>query len=179
MPPPVRTSHVSSLAEQRLAAVLEHMRLENEHRFDGCIAVFEHPRYELMPTGEVHDGGAGVGALLRENLTAFPDFRYEPRRTVPAEDVVFTEGHFVGTHHGPWRGLPATGRVVRVPMAVVFEFQGTALVCERVYFDLHTVLRQLGVARDPQSLAGRVTTLLNHPWTVLRAMLRALLRRRP
>jgi hypothetical protein len=50
-------------------------------------------------------------------------------------------------------------------------------VCERAYFDFATILRQLGVANDPLSLRGRVSTALNHPLTVGTAVLRAKLRR--
>lgn len=166
------------LAERRVALVLEHMRLENAHDFPGCIGVFGHPRYELVPTGEVHDGDAGVHALMDENVTAFSDFHFEPTRTAAAGDAVLVEGVFTGTHDGTWRGLPATGRQVRVQMAIVFEFEGEALICERVYFDLGTVLRQMGVARDPRSLGGRLTVLLNHPLTLARAGLRSLVRGR-
>ena len=164
-------------AQRRLAIVLEHMRYENDHDFGRCIAVFGHPRYEIVPTGEVHDGKDGVGGLLEGNRSAFADFHFEPSRTSPAGDVVLVEGLFTGTHTGTWRGLPATGRSVRLRMALVFEFAGEAMVCERVYFDLGTALRQLGVARDPLSLAGRLTTLVNHPITIARAVLRGLLRR--
>jgi hypothetical protein len=51
------------------------------------------------------------------------------------------------------------------------------LVCERVYFDSNTVLRQLGISRDPLSLGGRLATVANHPLTVGRALTRQLLRR--
>jgi steroid delta-isomerase-like uncharacterized protein len=164
----------------RVAQVLAHMRLENAHDFPACIATFARPRYEIVATGELHDGEGGVAGLLDENRTAFSDFQFEPTRTVPAGPDVLVEGVFTGTHDGPWRGLPPTGRRVRVRMAVVFEFQGEAMVGERLYFDLGTVLRQLGVARDPRSLAGRLTTFMNHPLTVAGALLRSLFaRRRP
>ena len=154
------------------------MRLENEHDFPGCIGEFHRPRYEIVATGEVHDGPAAVEAFLQENRRAFPDFRFEPSRTTPAADAVLVEGHFIGTHDGTWRGLPATGRTVRFPMAVVFEFEGDALVCERVYFDLGTPLRQLGVSRDPTTTFGRITTVANHPVTIGRALVRSVRRNR-
>jgi predicted ester cyclase len=163
----------TSVETQRVQTVLEHMRLENAYDFAGCIGAFQRARYDIVATGERHDGTGGVDALLHENLTAFPDFHFEPSRTVPAGDTVLVEGVFSGTHLGPWRGLPGTGRKVRVEMAVIFQFEGADMVCERVYFDLLTVLRQLGVARDPLSLAGRLTTLVNHPVTVASALLRS------
>jgi hypothetical protein len=42
-----------------------------------------------------------------------------------------------------------------------------------VYFDQASILRQLGVAHDPSSLAGRVTTLISHPLTIGRALVKA------
>ena len=59
----------------------------------------------------------------------------------------------------------------------IFLFEGTDLVCERVYFDAGTILRQLGIAHDPLTLRGRVATVFNHPLTVGQAMVRGLLRR--
>jgi steroid delta-isomerase-like uncharacterized protein len=161
------------LRDRRVATVLAHLRLENEHDFPGCIGEFERPRYEVVATGEVHDGSAGVEAFLIQNRTAFPDFRFEPMSAAPADDIVLVEGTFTGTHEGNWRGLPATGRSVEFAMAVVFQFDGEAMVGERIYFDLSTPLRQLGVSRDPLTLAGRLTTALNHPVTITRALLRS------
>jgi steroid delta-isomerase-like uncharacterized protein len=160
-------------ADARVAAVLEHMRLENEYDFAGCIGAFAHPRYEVVATGEVHDGQESVDAFLTENRRAFPDFHFEPSRVIGGADAVLVEGVFSGTQQGAWRGLPATGRPVNFRMAVVFDFDGDDLVCERVYFDLGTPLRQLGVARDPTSLGGRLTTVACHPVTIARALRRA------
>ena len=50
-------------------------------------------------------------------------------------------------------------------------------MCERVYFDAGTVLRQLGIAHDPLSLTGRVATVFNHPLTIGQALVRRLTRR--
>ncbi len=58
-------------------------------------------------------------------------------------------------------------------MTALFLFEQERLVCERVYFDQTTILRQLGLARDPRSLAGRVALALNHPLTIARAVVNA------
>src|SRR2546425_216006 len=99
------TADQTQTAQRHLAIVLEHMRYENAHDFDRCIAAFGHPRYEIVPTGEVHDGTDGVGGLLEQNRTAFADFHFEPHRTAPAGDVVLVEGTFTGTHTGTCSGL--------------------------------------------------------------------------
>jgi hypothetical protein len=62
-------------------------------------------------------------------------------------------------------------------MAAVFLFEGDSLVCERVYFDAATILRQLGIAHDPLSLRGKVATVLNHPLTIGRAVIRGIANR--
>jgi len=76
-----------------------------------------------------------------------------------------------------WRGLPPTGRKVDFPLIIVFQFDGDEMVCERTYFDIGTALRQLGVARDPNSTGGKIATAMNHPVVVGRAFVRSLLRR--
>src|SRR5438105_14179386 len=116
---------------------------------------------------------------MQENVTAFPDFRYDVEHMHHADEAIVVEGTFRGTHEGVWRGLPATGRKVEFPMLIVFPFEGEAMMGERIYFDLNTALRQLGVARDPNSLSGKLTTVLNHPITIGRALVRSLRRRRP
>jgi hypothetical protein len=77
----------SAVRDRREAVVREHMASENRHEFDVTMATFDHPRYELIATGEVHDGEAEVA-----------------------------------------------------------EPEGEGIVCERVYFDLATILRQLEIA---------------------------------
>jgi hypothetical protein len=58
-------------------------------------------------------------------------------------------------------------------MTALFIFEGERIVIERVYFDQLTIMRQLGVAHDPASAAGRLSTLVSHPVTIGRALLSA------
>lgn len=168
---------VRSLRERREAVVREHMESENHHDFDTTIGTFSHPRYEIIATGDVYDGEAEVRRYFAETRTAFPDQRNELIALHHAEDAVIAEFDLLGTHLGPLRSLPATGRAFRCRMTAVFLFEGEQIVCERVYFDQLSILRQLGIARDPSSPAGRLNTLLSHPLTIGRALLRARLGR--
>jgi steroid delta-isomerase-like uncharacterized protein len=153
------------------------MAAENAHDFERCIAAFSHPRYEIVATGEVWDGHSGVNTLLNQNKQGFSDFQFHPSLMHHADDAVIVEGRFTGTHDGSWRGLPATGRMVDFPLIIVFLFEEDRMVCERTYFNIGTPLEQLGVARDPNSTGGKVATVLNHPLTVGRALIRSRLRR--
>jgi steroid delta-isomerase-like uncharacterized protein len=163
----------SRLRELREALVREHMESENRHDFDETIATFGHPRYELIATGDVYDGEREVLAYFAESRAAFPDQRNELIALHHADDAVIVEFDLLGTHLGPLRGLPPTGRAFRCRMSSFFLFDGERLVCERVYFDQASIMRQLGVAHDPSSLAGRLTTLISHPLTIGRALLNA------
>ena len=133
-----------AIRQRRETTVMEHMTAENAYQFERCIGAFAHPRYEIVATGEVFDGHDGVHQLLLQNHTAFPDFHFHPEIIHHADEAVIVEGRFTGTHSGDWRGLPASGRRLDFPLIIVFAFEADRMVCERTYFDLATVLRQLG-----------------------------------
>jgi steroid delta-isomerase-like uncharacterized protein len=160
------------LRERREAIVREHMESENARDFDRTIATFGHPRYELVATGDVFEGEAAVRAYFAETRRAFPDQRNELIALHHADDAVIVEFELVGTHLGPLRALPPTGRAFRCRMSSHFVFDGDRLVCERVYFDRLTIIGQLGLAHDSESVAGRVSTLVSHPLTIGRALAR-------
>ena len=162
----------AELRSRREEIVREHMESENRHEFDVTLGTFDHPRYELIGTGDVYDGPEEVAAYFEETRTAFPDQRNELIALHHSDDAVLVEAMLYGTHRGPFRGLPPTGRSFEMRFLAIFVFEDDRLVCERVYFDAGTILRQLGIAHDPLSLRGRVATVLNHPLTVGSALLR-------
>src|SRR5258708_11861750 len=120
-----------ALRKKRLDTCIAHMTAENAHQFDECIAFFKHARYDVMPTGEVYDGSKELGRLMQENVTAYPDFKYDYHQIHQADDAIIVEGTFRGTHLGVWRGLPGTGRKVAFSMLLVFPFEGEAMMGER------------------------------------------------
>jgi steroid delta-isomerase-like uncharacterized protein len=135
-----------TLRETREQIVREHMESENRHEFDVTLATFhDHPRYEIVPTGEVHDGAEAVSAYFAESRAAFPDQRNELIALHHADDAVIAEFVLKGTHDGPLRGIPPTGKAFECRCAAFFLFEGEQLVCERVFFDTATILGQLGL----------------------------------
>jgi len=162
----------AGLRKKREEIVREHMESENRHEFDATLDTFGHPRYELIATGEVYDGTEEVSGYYDDTRRAFPDQRNELLALHHADDAVLVEAVVRGTHRGPLRSLPPTGREFELPILAIFVFEGDSLICERVYFDQLTVLRQLGIARDPLSLTGRVQTLVTHPLTIGRGVIR-------
>ena len=132
-----------AMRARREQVVRRHMESENSHELEVTLGTFRHPRYELVATGRVYDGEAQVREYFRETRTAFPDQRNELISLRHADDAVIVEFWLLGTHRGPMLGIAPTGRSFRARMTAFFIFEGDGIVCERVYFDAQTVLRQL------------------------------------
>ena len=140
----------SDLRETREAIVREHFRAENAHDIDGVIATFHHPRYEMMHLGREHDGEQEVRDLIAGLIRGLPDINAEPVTLRHTDDAVVVECVTTGTHDGFFAGLAPTGKQINARSACIFEFDGDKLMCERVYLDLATILRQLGALPEMQ-----------------------------
>lgn len=135
----------TSLRERRDAVIREHMDSENRLDFEATLATFDHPRYELIATGQVFDGTEDVMGYYTASRAAFPDQRNEIHTLRHADDAVIVEFDLLGTHAGEFLGIAPTGKTFRARMAAIFEFEDDRVVCERIYFDSGTILRQLGI----------------------------------
>jgi steroid delta-isomerase-like uncharacterized protein len=138
-----------SLRETRERIVREHMESENRHEFDVTMSTMTHPRYEIVPTGEVYDGQERVEEYFRETRAAFPDQRNELITMHHADAAVLVEFWLKGTHEGEFRSIPPTNKSFTCQCLSVFVFEGEDLVCERAYFDAATILGQLGLLSSP------------------------------
>jgi steroid delta-isomerase-like uncharacterized protein len=133
------------LRRRRLAVIREHMDTEVTHDFDRTLATFNgHPRYEIVPTGQVYAGDDEVMTYYRTTRTAFPDQRHENARFHLTDDSVIVEFDLLGTNTGEFYGLPPTGREFRVPVIAVFSFDGDRITNERIYFDSASLVSQIG-----------------------------------
>ena len=150
----------TELRKRREAIVREHMESENRHEFDLTLDTFSHPRYEIIPTGDVFDGTDAVRQYFEDSRAAFPDQRNELIALHHADDAVIVEFDLKGTHRGSLRGIPPTGKEFTCRTLALFLFEEDRLICERVYFDLLTILSQLGIvgsatiAVDPSTTIG-------------------------
>ena len=132
-----------TLRARRDAVVREHMESENRLDFEATLQTFKHPRYELIPTGEIFDGVDAVRGYYAASRAAFPDQRNRVIALHHADDGVIVEFDLMGTHTGPMRGIPPTGRTFTCRMVALFLFEDDRIVCERVYFDAETIYGQL------------------------------------
>ena len=162
----------------RIAIVEEHIRLENADDIEGVLHTFgDTARYDDEAWGEHYSGRDGVHAFYEQLMKALPDLEIQVQRRHVTEDAILVEVVIRGTQLGSWRGLPATGRRVEVALCGVYTFDADdRLAGERIYYDRGTVLTQLGVFHEPQSVLGQICTLATHPITIVRAVARKLLR---
>lgn len=143
---------MSDLTTARIKTVRDHMALECVGDWDGVIATFAHPRYEMYGSGAVFDGEAEVRRYFALSRTPFPDQANEIIALAVDGDVVLVELWLTGTHLGPLklggRTIEPTGKKFRVRMAGSFEFApgSDKIVCERPYYDQGAVLRALGIS---------------------------------
>jgi len=163
----------------RIAVVEQHIRLENEHDLEGVLRTFgDSAQYDDEPWGEHYEGRNGVRQFYEQLMKGLPDLEIEVRRRHVTDDAILVEVIIRGTHLGGWRGLPATGRRVEFPLCGVYTFDADdRLAGEKIYYDRGTVLRQLGVFHEPQSVLGQISILVTHPTTIARAFAKRLLRR--
>jgi len=175
--PPVPRDGIEDRRSARMAIVEEHVRLENAHDLEGLLRTFgTTARYDDEAWGEHYDGGSGVRQFYEQIMKALPDLEIDVRRRHVADDAILLEVMIRGTHRGQWRGLPATGRRVEFPLCGVYTFDDAdRLAGERIYYDRGTVLRQLGVFHEPQTMVGRIGILAAHPVTLAKAIGRKLL----
>jgi steroid delta-isomerase-like uncharacterized protein len=138
-----------TIHERRLAArinlVDEHVRAENEHELDGTMATMNETPLFKLNNDEV-SGRDGVRAFYADLFQGFPDFHIDVTQRHVSDEAVILEVIISGTHTNEWRGIPASGRPIEVPLCVVFPFdESDRITGERAYFDGALWLRQLGV----------------------------------
>ena len=84
-------------------------------------------------------------------IVAFPDIRANVLNSFVCEaNVVCNETIVNGTHTGPMQTpdtvIPATGKSVEVRTCRIVEFEADKVTSIREYFDMMTMLQQLGLA---------------------------------
>ena len=123
-----------------------------EQQITGWTGDIEKLLVTFTDTFRHEDAGAGVVSHEREELRkfakrlqeSFPDGAYTITSFMLDGDRASIEWTFVGTQTGKLRGLPASNRRMSVHGASMFELDGSKIRRQTDYWDLSTMLRQLG-----------------------------------
>jgi steroid delta-isomerase-like uncharacterized protein len=106
-------------------------------------------RYDELATQRKVEGPEKIVELFKGWKTAFPDAVGTVTSAVGSGNMAVLEVTWKGTHTGPLvtadGTIPASGKRQETPGAIVFTFEGGKIKEDRQYFDLMTLLKQIGV----------------------------------
>jgi steroid delta-isomerase-like uncharacterized protein len=123
-----------------------HVLAENRRSIEGLLdTLCAEPLYVIMATGQEHRGRDAVADFYSGLFVSMPDVTFELRDVFIGENGVVEESVLVGTHTGDLFGLPPTGRPIRLPLTIVFPMRAGEILGERMYFDMDSLQRQLGL----------------------------------
>jgi len=101
--------------------------------------------FTIMATGQQHRGREGVSQMLQYFYHMAFDATAETKNVIFSDGKAVIEADFVGRHIGEFVGIPATGKDVRVPIAVIYDLANDQITQGRVYFEMPALMQQLGV----------------------------------
>ena len=105
--------------------------------------------YDEVATKRKTQGADKAIALWQGWAKAFPDSRATFHGAVASGETVVLELTWHGTHNGPLETpngpIPATGKRIEVRACCVMEMSGEKAKAQRHYFDMATLLQQIGV----------------------------------
>jgi steroid delta-isomerase-like uncharacterized protein len=95
-------------------------------------------------------GRDGARQSMQMYIKAFPDLHFDIEQMIASGEYVVTRWHAIGTHKGELMGIPATGRRGDgIHGCTVTEYRGGKAVREWLYWDVATLLRQIGAMPTP------------------------------
>ncbi len=105
--------------------------------------------YDEVGTQRKLQGADETIAVWQGWAKAFPDSKGTIHSAIASGNTVVVEVTWKGTHTGPFQSakqtVPATNKPFQVRACVVFELAGEKVKVERHYFDMMTLLGQLGI----------------------------------
>jgi steroid delta-isomerase-like uncharacterized protein len=105
--------------------------------------------YDEVATGRQADGIDQVLPLWQGWARAFPDSKATFHNALASGTSVTLEITWNGTHKGPLETptgpVQPTGKTIAIRACMVVELEGERVKRERHYFDMETLLQQLGL----------------------------------
>ena len=113
---------------------------------DDILAYYSRDVVLQLPTGTLDGKVAVRDNFVRPFIAAFPGNVHAIQNLAHGRSLVAVEWSFEAVHKGAFANTPATGRQVKVPGCSFYEYDLSARVITagRIYFDLDTLLRQIG-----------------------------------
>ena len=141
-----------SVRETNQACLVRHLTAENSHQREETLATLtEDCVFEDVALQKIFRGHAGAAEYYRMWWSAF-QIKVEVgsgRRHWITDDLFVSETSYAGTHIGDFLGIAPTNRPIQFRFVVFVTFRNGLFAGERFYYDLATLLRQIGADRLP------------------------------
>jgi steroid delta-isomerase-like uncharacterized protein len=92
------------------------------------------------------DGYLQILGMMRG---AFPDIQWTLQETVCEGDKIVARFETRGTHQGPFLGVPASGKAIRITAINIYRFADGKIVEERGQPDIFGLIVQIGAIPGP------------------------------
>lgn len=126
----------------------------NAHNLDGIERMTSESFVGVGPDNpEARKGRAALRNWISEYVKAFPDGKRSMERFSAQDNVFVMQMTFAGTNTGPMEAgqtIPPTNKAVRVPLAIVGVARGDKIEEVHAYWDMMTLLGQLGLVPSGQ-----------------------------
>lgn len=96
-----------------------------------------------MASGQEDRGKAQVLQAMQYFYQIAFDASFEVKNILYGDGQALLEAELVGKHIGEFAGVPATGKQVRVPFAVVYTVENDKIQQAQVYLMVSTLLQQI------------------------------------
>ena len=122
----------------------------NDRQFDHAASlVTDDFNWTMVATGQTFNGPDGMRQYLTGWAQGFPESKVEITNVFAAGDDAVVEFTGRGVHTGPLQTpageIPATGKRVELQFCEVHQARGGKLSSGRSYFDMASLMRQLGL----------------------------------
>ena len=126
---------------------------ENRRNLDALLDnLCADPIYKVMAISATYKGRDQVRQFYADLFDGIPEAYFELVNSFVGEEGVAAESILRGAQRGVWLGVPPTQREIVLPMTIVVPMMHGQILGERLYFDLATLARQLGVPVDAISM---------------------------
>lgn len=146
--PSIAPTEEGALTRTQAENILEiYLEARNRPNLELLDAIYD-PEVVVHDCGEPEDlrGLSALKSFYRANHQGLPDLHMEIGDWLYAGDRLVSRWTVTGTHLGELRGLPPTGRTMRVSGVAIDRVVADRIVEEWVDYNLLVVLQQLGVA---------------------------------
>jgi steroid delta-isomerase-like uncharacterized protein len=127
----------------------EHVAAENAHDRERVLATYVEDGAEFVdvPSARTFRDDESIIDNYRNLWDGFPRLVRRIDRWTFGDDACVIELTLTGTHDGPYRGIPPTGKKLELPIIAHFEFEPASARIKRetAYYDAMTFRRQLGL----------------------------------